>query len=223
MEYIYNNFCDPISDLLERVNKKKEIEKELYLIPESKHISYVSNKYSIPAEEITSGINLLMNNFIKTTDKVYIAIKEFNSLSSVKEKFKYLVMLDSKIENITEEDINNFLAQIPSKYEDYYRLLGPERIKANSFQESRIKSEWLKIHSGVDVDNGMISKIYETFKVGEKYGKSSIKSTLKEIYLNYNYNKTAKASDLQEYFVLKSTRALEEGVWVNGFEILGKR
>ena len=69
----------------------------------------------------------------------------------------------------------------------------------------------------------MITKIYESFKVGEKYGKAFIKSVLKDLYSEFNYQKTAKASDLQDYFVIKLTKALEDGKWVNGFEILGKR
>ena len=69
----------------------------------------------------------------------------------------------------------------------------------------------------------MISKIYSTFRVGEKYSKSSIKSTLKKIYQDYNFDKTAKASDLSDYFVLKTTSAKENSKWVQGFEILGKR
>ena len=43
------------------------------------------------------------------------------------------------------------------------------------------------------------------------------------MYQRYGYQKTAKASDLQEYFWTKDVKFLEEGKWVNGFEIQGKR
>jgi len=69
----------------------------------------------------------------------------------------------------------------------------------------------------------MIEKIYSTFKIGEKYSKSSIKSTLKEIYSEHNFDKTAKASDLTDYFILKNTTVKESGEWIRSFEILGKR
>lgn len=102
-------------------------------------------------------------------------------------------------------------------------MLGPDRIQANGYLETRLKKEWIKKHSEVVPEEEMISTIYSTFKVGEKYSKSGIKASLKDIYNKYNYQKTAKASDLEEYFVLKSTSALNNGKWVHGFEILGKR
>jgi len=150
-------------------------------------------------------------------------VNEFNEIGYSTEKLKYLVKFTTETSGITEQHINNFLAQIPTKYGDYYRLLGPDRIRANSFQESKIKAEWIKIHSEVKIDDGMIEKIYSTFRVGEKYGKAKIKSTLKDIYSEFSYDKTAKASDLQDYFVLKATTVSEDSKWVNGFEILGKK
>ena len=149
-------------------------------------------------------------------------VEEFNKISYATEKLKYLVKFAER-PDIFSQHINNFLAQIPGKYGDYYRLLGPDRIRANSYHESDLKKEWIKKNSEVKIDDKMIEKIYNTFKVGEKYGKASIKSTLKDIYSEFNYDKTAKASDLQDYFVLKATTVSEDGKWVNGFEILGKK
>jgi len=161
--------------------------------------------------------------YLEESSIVAKAVEEFEKISKIKDRFKYLVKFTTETKDITEDDINNFLAQIPAKYGDYYRLLGPSRIKANSYQESRIRNEWLKIHSEEKIEDDMITKIYSTFKIGEKYGKAKIKSSLKEIYTAYNFDKTAKASDLQDYFVLKNTKAQEDGIWVHGFEILGKR
>ena len=162
------------------------------------------------------------SGYIDNKDDVSIIVKEFETLRTTVDKFKYLVKLSNSTE-ITEQQINNFLAQIPTKYGEYYRLLGPDRIQANGYLETRLKKEWIKIHSEVVPEEEMISTIYSTFKVGEKYSKSGIKTSLKDIYNKYNYQKTAKASDLEEYFVLKSTSALNNGKWVHGFEILGKR
>ena len=160
--------------------------------------------------------------YIDPDNDVSKEINEFNSFGQTSDKLKYLVSFTTN-PNTTSYQISCFLAQIPSKYGDYYRLLGPERIRANSYQESRLKKEWIKIHSSVEIEDNMIEKIYSTFKVGEKYGKASIKSILKDIYEEFSFKKSPKASDLNEYFVLKNTRALDSGIWVNGFEILGKR
>ena len=161
--------------------------------------------------------------YLEERNIVIQAVEEFEKISKIKDRFKYLVKFTTDTEGITDDDINNFLAQIPSKYGDYYRLLGPDRIKANSYQESKIRNEWIKINSEVKVEDKMIDRIYNTFKVGEKYGKASIKSILKNIYTEFEYPNTAKASDLSDYFVLKNTKAQEDGKWVHGFEILGKK
>ena len=161
--------------------------------------------------------------YVKESDDASWAVDEFEKLGNVKKKFRFIVKYTTETPGVTEQQINCFLAQIPAKYSDYYRLLGPDRIKANSYQESRIKEEWIKAHSESKIEDEMIGKIYSTFQIGEKYGKAKIKSMLKDIYASYNYDKTAKASDLTDYFVLKTTSAKEDNKWVPGFEILGKR
>ena len=102
--------------------------------------------------------------------------------------------------------------------------MGPDRIRANSFQESRLKEEWIKQHREEEgIDFGLVNEILSFFKLGYRYSKSGIKETLKEIYQKCGYQKTAKASDLQEYFWTKDVKFLEDGKWVNGFELLSKK
>ena len=149
-------------------------------------------------------------------------VKEFNDIGYTTNKLKYLVSFSER-PDITKQHINNFLAQIPSKYGDYYRLLGPDRIRANSYHESDLKKEWIKSHSEVKIEDKMITEIYGTFKIGEKYSKSNIKLQLKDIYSRFNFEKSAKASDLTNYFIMRTTTVSEDSKWISGFEILGKR
>ena len=68
------------------------------------------------------------------------------------------------------------------------------------------------------------NEIYRLFTVGYRYSKSDIKSTLKNAYERVGYQKTAKASDLEEYFIVKDTKLQDETKkWVNGFELLEKK
>ena len=150
-------------------------------------------------------------------------VAEFEAIGNVRDKLKYLVKFTTETPGITKQKINNFLAQIPEKYERYYSILGPDRIKANGYLEADLRKEWIKTNTEVKIDEEMISRIYSTFQIGEKYGKASIKSTLKNIYSEFKFEKTAKASDLSNYFVLRTSQLKENGSWVNGFEILGKR
>lgn len=224
IEFIYNTyFSSTISDPLEKIDKIKEIENEICYIPKEKHIKYFSYKYSISVDTINLEVRKLKNKVINISEKVHKAVEKFEKKKQDTYRLKFLVDFTTNTSEITKEDINTFLDLIPSKYKEYYVSLGPDRIKANSYQESRIRNEWIKAHTDTKVDNDMITEIYNTFKVGEKYSKVSIKSTLKSIYEKFEFDKTAKASDLGEYFVLKTTSAKENSKWVHGFEILGKR
>jgi len=209
-----NKFYKEEKDLLTRAKIIKDLEEELKNIPSKYQYQYISEKFSISEDKLKVNVS---------RDSVEKELSEFESIKNTREKLKYLVKFTTETSGITEQMINNFLIQIPGKYTDYYKLLGPDRIKANGYLEADLRREWIKTHSEVKIDEEMIDKIYETFSVGEKYGKASIKSTLKNIYLEYNFNKTAKASDLTDYFVLKNTTVKENGEWVRGFEILGKK
>lgn len=150
-------------------------------------------------------------------------VAEFEAIGNVRDKLKYLVKFTTETPGITKQRINNFLAQIPEKYERYYSILGPDRIKANGYHESYLKKEWIKENSEANIDNGMIEKIYCTFEIGKKYSKAKIKTTLKDIYSNFEFEGVAKASDLTNYFVMKDVKFVEDKKTVHGFEILGKR
>jgi hypothetical protein len=146
----------------------------------------------------------------------------FSDFAKSKEKLRYLVKVSEM--KLSEEDLTNFLSLIPERYREYYTEMGPDRIKANGYQESKLKEEWAKQHQEeLGVSDGLILDIAGYFKLGQRYSKSGIKDKLKELYKKHGYQKTAKASDLEEYFWLKTVKFIEGGKWVNGFEIQKKR
>jgi hypothetical protein len=59
--------------------------------------------------------------------------ESFNSLPNTTDKLKLLVKFGER-KDIGEKDLNNFFQLIPDKYKEYYTVLGPARIKANSYQ-----------------------------------------------------------------------------------------
>ena len=58
-----------------------------------------------------------------------------------------------------------------------------------------------------------------TFLIGNKYSNKYVKEKLKEIYNQFNFNKSPKASDLEEYFILKKVQFREKNKRVDGFLI----
>jgi hypothetical protein len=76
---------------------------------------------------------------------------------------------------------------------------------------------------GGSPDDKVISRMGDMFRIGCKYSKSGIKESLKKLYQELDYKKTAKATDLEVMYVMKAIKLQEDGKWVHGFEILGKR
>jgi len=105
---------------------------------------------------------------------------------------------------------------IPREYQNYINLLGFERIKALKYQELDIKRE---VQSNQTIQS---IPILSLFTVGSKYSKKQIKETLREFYEENNITKTPKATDLEEYFVLRKCQFIDKeiGKRVEGFEII---
>jgi hypothetical protein len=150
------------------------------------------------------------------------SLKTFCSFKNSMDKLRYLVKVSEK--ELTGENLTNFLGLIPEKFREYYLNMGPDRIKASGYREDKLRAEWTKQHQEeLGASDELILDIANYFKLGQRFSKSGIKDKLKELYQKHGYQKTAKASDLQEYFWLKDVKFLEDGKWVNGFEIQKKR
>ena len=144
----------------------------------------------------------------------------FNGMKNSMDRLKYLVEISEKL---GEDDMNSFLSLItPERFKDYYINMGPDRIKASGYREDKLKIEWSKIHQEeLGVSDALILDIVDYFKLGQRYTNPDIKAKLKELYQKHGYNKTAKASDLEEYFWLK--KVYISSIKKNGFEIQKKR
>ena len=146
---------------------------------------------------------------------------EFNSVRDTSKKLRMLVELES-LEGVTKRDVSSFLELIPPKFKEYYTIIGPDFIKQFSCNEAEIKKEWVKKMSNKAID--ISSEIYKIFEVGKRYSKSGAKDSLKSLYNRIGYKKTAKATDLEEYFVLKGVKFDDgSGKFVHGFELIEKK
>jgi hypothetical protein len=113
---------------------------------------------------------------------------------------------------------------IPGKYKDYFKIVGIDIIKAYGCEESKIKKAWMETVSNSEIKDDVISEIYKTFKVGQRYTKSDIKDSLNNLYQRLGYQKKAKATDLEIYYLMKYVKFQDsEGKWVNRFELIGKQ
>jgi hypothetical protein len=164
-------------------------------------------------------------------DKEYVlekANKDFDFIESFRSEFKQdenfirrmkmYYRLVTEFPDIYKQNIKIFHTIIPSDYQGYMNLLGPERIKANGYIEVDIRNE---MNSVLSVDN-IKAELQMKFLTGRRYSTKYIKTELVEIYKKLNLKKTAKASDLNGWFNLKDCKVLnpETKKLDRGFEIL---
>ena len=155
--------------------------------------------------------------------------KDYDFIESFKSEFeqdrnfirrmKMYYRLVTEFADIYQQNIKIFNSIVPTNYQWYMNLLGPERIKANGYIEVDIRNE-----TGVILGcNNIKAEILINFKPGNKYSSKNTKQTLKNIYDKLGIEKTAKASELENYFSLKECTVFNQdtGKWDRGFEILG--
>ena len=98
------------------------------------------------------------------------------------------------------------ISDIPSTFHMYYELLGHDGIKSNSYEELPLRNE---VEIKLKVPE-IRTAILFTFQPGNKYANKFIKEKLQEIYNQFEFRKTAKASDLEEYFITKRSQSVEK-------------
>ena len=181
--------------------------------------------------------NTIRNDILKEEDILPYLIEKYDISNDIQSqlyfsqddiviKFKGLPTFRDRMKFLCKEDIDNIsdiLNQIPLVYKVYYIALGPERCKALNYEVTKISKEF----SDMQFDKSQLEdEIYKTFTIGERYTKSSIKETLKNLYKSLGYNKTPKANDLDKYFELKECKVLvdkESGKRDMGFEIIKRK
>lgn len=155
----------------------------------------------------------------KVSSGVSAFIHQFNSLQNFSSKMKFLCESE-----LTDLEINVILDQIPLQFKNYFLGLGPARCRALGYNVTKISKELSDVIIEQNLD-GLSDKIFERFIVGEKYSKSEVKAELGKIYNEIGYNKTPKATDLDDYFVVGNCRLpnSETGKRDAGIEIIKKK
>ena len=153
--------------------------------------------------------------------EVDLAVSEFDTIKTFVDRLKFLCNT-----GLSHDQLERFVSRIPTIFQNYYRVLGIVRIKSLGYNKYYLDKEYNKLYGNQDVNMKEVSeRVLSTFSVGQKYSKSDIKAMLGDIYVDLKLSKTPKASDLEEYFVLKSCLVTnrETGKRDAGFEILKRK
>ena len=153
----------------------------------------------------------IVNREVSEFLKVYIG------LNTIYDKLKLLCEY-----GLSSDAIDIVLGQIADSDEikSYYTTLGSSKLKSLSYNSAKIKN-----HLGVVAFSQELleSSIYSEFKVGDKITLSDIKSRLEVLYKSINYDKVAKAKDLENYFEVKNSSIYENGKKVKCYIIIKKK
>ena len=144
-----------------------------------------------------------------------------NKYTNFTDKMKYIYSLDfdSRFMNLLLDNLSD------SCYAKYYYSISKERASALKYQKGNLEKEYKEQKVNQTNVSQVIKDIKSRFKPGEKYSKSEIKETLRTVYESNGYNKTPKASDLEEYFELRLCKIFNEftGKRDHGFEIIKEK
>ena len=215
IDYILQFYYSDISDVIDIQNKREDLKNILRIYSERNQYKYLKEEY-----------NFDLNSFKKYKESrlkrsqesgVNQKVEEFNGIKRVNDRIHYMMDYSEKA---SERDFKEFLELIPGKYKDYYTIVGPEIIKAYGCEEAKIKKAWREKISNSEIQDNVVSEIYGTFTIGNRYTKSDIKDTLNTLYQKLGYQKKAKATDLELYYYMKPILTSDKK---HGFELIGKK
>ena len=143
---------------------------------------------------------------------------DFEALDNFHDKMKLICESD-----LTEEEISFILTQVPVSYKNYYLKLGPSRLYALGYNITYVKREY---SDAINFDSDQLkSELYKYFEIGKTYTFSGAKEIIKTIYVSLGYNKTPRATDLENYFDIKKAQITnkETGKRDHCYKIISKK
>ena len=158
------------------------------------------------------------------SEKAQKILQEFENQPFFTGKMKYLYSLHMDAD-IAKQVLDNIY---DTSYSKYYWTISSSRAGSLKYQKGNLEEEYQNIINPKDlsqIEEDVRTKILSSFLPENRYLKSDIKETLRKIYEDLGYDKTPKASDLEEYFELHpcQIKNKETGKKDNGFEIIKKK
>lgn len=166
---------------------------------------------------IINRVNSISPEF--NSEKFKNFFDNYKKLTKVADKLKLIVNSD-----FIEKELDYVLGQVELTISNYIIELGIDGIKACGYNVHDMNKE-----TGIkrfDIDPIKV-KVQTRLKEGDKISLIKVKSILENIYKEENYDKSPKASDLENYFEVKTCKFVEvqeDGTKksVNGYKLVKK-
>jgi hypothetical protein len=194
------------------------------LLPVMNDLALISEQRAYDVQQLDykdrfSVFNSIENQFnIELEREVNNFLLQFNSLEEgFFYKMKYVCEnLPGKSIEIQTKIIN----ELPKSYREFYITLGPDRCRSLGYKYQLLKDNINQVNFDINI---LDNTIYNNFQVGEKYSNAAIKIKLQDLYNQLGYKKTAKASDIEQWFEINAIQYRENGKRIHGFEIVKKK
>lgn len=183
------------------------------------YLTYLYRYPLVDKNNISNYVKSFLDYFNSISTNVIKFYSSFWEKKNAADKLKFIC--ENK-ESVSLEELKEFFLLLSNgAYENFYFGLGPERCKALGYNYSALLKDYeLKFFNTAPVRERILSE----FKVGDRLITSEVKEILRMIYQDLKYNKTPKATDLEEYFELKDTRIKDNsGKVVRGIEIIRQK
>ena len=193
----------------------------------------LESMYLFCSESVGSELNYLKINYPDSYEEVVKRKNEVDSKITSKMKNYIEYFQDTKVlfsdrlrylcetPDFTDDEKKLIASQVSINFDKYYNILGPVRCKALGYRTDRMNKE---IQDRSISKDDIRDKFQSVFTVSSKYTKAEAKNMIRDIYSDLGINRSPKASDLQEYFDIRSIKLKSpSGKWENGFEILKLR
>lgn len=140
------------------------------------------------------------NKLFQSFQEISRFMEEFSKLDTFKERLRFFCNYE-----LSDIERNVILNQI-GEYDNirsYYLTLKPERLRALSYDKTKIEKELGVVIFSKEL---LVKTIFNNFKIGDKLPNTDIKNILTNLYSSINYRATPKATDLNEYFEIRKCK-----------------
>ena len=140
------------------------------------------------------------NKLFQSSQEISKFMEEFSKLDTFKRRLRFFC--NYELSDIERNIILNQLGEYDN-IRSYYLTLKPERLRALSYDKTKIEKELRVVIFSKEL---LVKTIFNNFKVGDKLPNTDIKNILTNLYNSINYKATPKATDLEEYFEIKKCK-----------------
>ena len=194
------------------VNKVRNEQGNVYLKPVMNDLVLVNELRAFKIQQYDYqdrfAVFTSIHNTLTPDDIINREVSEFMNIyfkkTTIFEKLKLLCEY-----GLSQNAINIFLSQLQDgdDVKSYYTVLGPDKLKALSYNTTKIKKALGIVTFSQDL---LRQEIYSNFKEGEKYTLANLKNKLGSIYSSINYQSTPKANDIENWFEIKGIVVYEK-------------